>query len=252
MPKKILIPIPSQDFDPTETAIPWKIFTRAGIEVRFATPDGLPANADPKMVTGEGLGPLAPLLRATREAREAYEELSHSTDFLRPLSWSEIDATQFDALMLPGGHARGMKPYLESRQLQDKVALFFQAKKPVGAICHGVVLAARARSQGKSVLHGRQATALPKWMELSAWLMTAIYMGSYYRTYPTTVEDEVRHALGKSGKFRRGPLMSRRDRADRPGMGFVVLDDSQEGRLLTARWPGDAHRFAAELLKLIG
>lgn len=252
MPKKILIPVPSQDFDPTEVSVPWKILKDAGHEIRFATPDGLPASADPKMLTGEGLGLLSPMLRAAGEARSVYEELSHSTDFLRPLSWSEIDASQFDAVVLPGGHAPGMKPYLESRALQNQVAQFFAEKKPVAAICHGVVLAARSKSKGKSVLSGRKATALPKWMELSAWSMTAAYLGSYYRTYPVTVEEEVRDALGDGGKFLRGPFTSRRDTAAHPDRGFFVLDESPgAGKLLTARWPGDAHRFGNELLKLL-
>ena len=54
-------------------------------------------------------------------------------------------------LVLPGGHrARGMCPYLENPDLQGAVAAFFDAGKPVGAICHGVVLAARSISSPSS------------------------------------------------------------------------------------------------------
>jgi hypothetical protein len=89
-------------------------------------------------------------------------------------------------------------------------------------------------------------------MELSAWSMTATYLGSYYRTYPTPVETEVREALGKDGKFLRGPMIARRDRMDRPDIGFTVLDDGNGGgKFLSARWPGDAHRFGTEFLKLL-
>lgn len=55
----ILIPLPSTDFDPTEAGVPWRILTRVGHTVRFATPDGAQAAADPIMVTGKGLGLLA-------------------------------------------------------------------------------------------------------------------------------------------------------------------------------------------------
>ena len=44
----VLIPIPSEDFDPTETGVPWKILGAQGHTVRFATPDagpGAPMNA---------------------------------------------------------------------------------------------------------------------------------------------------------------------------------------------------------------
>jgi len=40
---------------------------------------------------------------------------------------------------------------------QEFVAAMFASDKPVGAICHGVLLAARSMgADGKSVLHGRK------------------------------------------------------------------------------------------------
>lgn len=39
---KIIMPIPSHDFDPTEVAVSWKVLRDAGHQVFFATPDGLP------------------------------------------------------------------------------------------------------------------------------------------------------------------------------------------------------------------
>jgi hypothetical protein len=53
----VLIPMPALDFDPTEVAVSWKVLTALGHEMRFATPQGLPARADELMVTGEGLDP---------------------------------------------------------------------------------------------------------------------------------------------------------------------------------------------------
>ena len=129
------------------------------------------------------------------------------------------------------------------------VADFFAQKKPVGAICHGVLLAARASFRpGKSVLYGKKTTALTKQMELIAWRLTRLYLGDYYRTYPTTVEDEVQSALARPEDFISGPLPLRRDSAARLGVGFTVRD----GEYLSARWPGDAHRFAAEFAAMIG
>src|SRR6185312_3260023 len=140
---KILIPVPSTDFDPTETSVPWKVLGARGHQIRFSTPDGLPGEADSRVLTGEGFGFFSPALRAASKARETYEELSHATEFLNPLSWSEIRPNDFDAVILPGGHAPGMRKYLESSLLKETVSGFFASGKPVGAICHGVVLAAR-------------------------------------------------------------------------------------------------------------
>jgi putative intracellular protease/amidase len=141
-----------------------------------------------------------------------------------------------------------MKLYLESSVLQELVASAFAAGLPVAAICHGVVLAARSRVAGAlSVLHGRKTTALTKPMELTAWSLTCAWLGDYYRTYPTTVEDEVAAALAAPGDFMRGPVSTRRDSPEHLERGFTVRD----GSYLSARWPGDAHRFGIEFAEML-
>jgi protease I len=244
----VLIPLPARDFDPTEAAVPWRMLTAAGHRVRIATPDGRPAEADPRMVHGTGLGPLAPLLKADANGRAAYAALAASPAFNQPLRHDEIGAGDFDALVLPGGHAPGMRPYLESSVLQALVAQALAERKPVGAICHGVVLAARARrADGRSVLHGRRTTALTRLLELSGWLLTAAWLGRYYRTYPQTVQQEVTAALAEPGHFVSGPPPLRRDAPDALDAGFALRD----GMYLSARWPGDAHRFATEFIAML-
>ncbi|MEY2920919.1 MAG: hypothetical protein RL261_2224 [Pseudomonadota bacterium] len=245
----VLIPIPVADFDPTEAAVPWQILRSRGIAVVFATPDGKPGQADVRMLTGQGLGMLASMLKADANGRQAYAEMAASPEFLQPITYAEARASDVQGLLLPGGHAPGMKPYLESPQLQSLVGAAFAARLPVAAICHGVVLAARSCvvDGSRSVLHGRKTTALTKPMELTAWSLTCAWLGSYYRTYPTTVEDEVTSVLAAPRDFIRGPISSRRDAADRLDIGFTVRDD----HYLSARWPGDAHRFATEFAGML-
>ena len=57
MGKRVLIPLPDNDFDVTEVAVPWRLLTRAGHQVVFATerPGVLPA-ADPRLLAGVILG----------------------------------------------------------------------------------------------------------------------------------------------------------------------------------------------------
>lgn len=244
----VLVPIPSEDFDPTEAAVPWKTLRALGHTVVFATPDGKPGAADPRILTGRGLGVLARVLMADANGRQAYSEMAASPEFLHPIRWSEARASDVQGLLLPGGHAPGMKPYLESQVLQSLVAAAFAARLPVAAICHGVVLAARSRAAGdRSVLYGLRTTALTKPMELTAWSLTCAWLGNYYRTYPTTVESEVAGALAAPWDFVRGPRSSKRDAPDRLEVGFTVRD----GQYLSARWPGDAHRFAAEFAGML-
>jgi protease I len=244
----ILIPLPSHDFDPTETAVPWKVLSAAGHLVRFATPDGRAAQADERMVAGAGLGLLKGVLRADVNGRQAYGQMIASSEFRNPARYSDLQIEQFDGLILPGGHAPRMKPYLESDVLQAHVVTAFDQGMPVGAICHGVVLAARSRrSNGRSVLYGLKTTALTQTLELTAWALTASWLGRYYRTYPTTVQREVSAALASPADFLTGPVAIVRDSPSKLSAGFTVRD----GSYLSARWPGDAHRFASEFAALL-
>ena len=43
---RVLIPLPTRGFDPTEASVPWKLLFERGHEIAFATPDGKPASAD--------------------------------------------------------------------------------------------------------------------------------------------------------------------------------------------------------------
>lgn len=246
---RLLMPVPTNGFDPTEVAIPWKILTAEGIDVVFATPDGGKAKTDALMLTGDRLGIWKPILRARRDAVDAYSELTSYESFRNPLKYADAKETDFDALFLPGGHDKPVREYLESTLLQSLVANFFVAEKPVGAICHGVVLAARSKNPntGKSVLYDYKTTALLKSQELAAYAMTRLWMKDYYLTYPEiTVEDEVRAALSDSNNFERGPTPVLRDGHDHLERGFVVSDRNY----LSARWPGDAYSISIKMAEL--
>lgn len=245
----IAIPIPDRDFDPTEAAVPWQILTRRGHRVIFATPEAKVASADPIMCTGHGLGLLAGAMSANADGRAAYAALEHAAEFRQPISYAALRDAQIDALLLPGGHAKGMREYLESPILHELVATFIDSGKPTAAICHGVLLAARSRSArtGRAVIADRRVTALPRWMELLAWNLTRLWMGDYYRTYPEPLETEVRRLLHAPAQFQVGPHSLQRDSPHNLRSGFTVRD----GNLLTARWPGDAHRFATEFAAML-
>jgi putative intracellular protease/amidase len=281
---RVLIPLPAQDFDPSEAAVSWRVLVRAGHTVSFATPDGRPAVADDMMLTGKGLDlwgaipflrnlPLVGLLmRANRDAREAYAEMIADPNYSAPLRWDVVDPSAFDGLLLPGGHrARGMRDYLESEILQGHVGHFFDEEKPVAAICHGVLLAARSISKrtGRSVLFGYQTTALTWAFENSAWSVariTRFWDPNYYRTYLEengqpkgfmSVEREVTRALARAEDFRDVPKSDpnfrrktsglARDSIDNETPAFVVRDRNY----VSARWPGDAHTFAKTFAALL-
>ena len=274
---RVLFLLPARDFDPSEAAVSWRVLVDAGHVVGFATPDGRPAAADEIMVTGKGLDlwgaipllrnwPLIGfLLRANRDARDAYAGMIADHNYLAPQRWDAVDVAAFDALLLPGGHrARGMRDYLESDILQRHVTGFFEANKPVAAICHGVLLAARSISKrtGRSVLSGYRTTALTWALERSAWSLarvTRFWDPNYYRTYleqhgqPNgfmSVQQEVTRALARAEDFQDVPATDPDYRRKTSGLQRDSIDDARpafvvrDRNYVSARWPGDAHTLA--------
>jgi putative intracellular protease/amidase len=243
---RLLMPVPDTDFDTTEVAVPWRLLTDRGHSVVFATQDGdVTPSCDPRLLTGVIFGRLG----AAAQPRDCYAQLTRAPEFRAPVSWRALDPAAFDGLILPGGHAPGMRQYLGSAELQDKVARFWALDRPVAAICHGVLVLARTLDPrtGRSVLADQRTTCLPKYMERSAYLATAWRLGRYYRTYPAYVEDEVTASLRSPGQFARGPRTAARGSATDDSHAFVV----QDGRYLSARWPGDAYLFARRFHEML-
>jgi putative intracellular protease/amidase len=246
MPTRVLLPLPDHDFDVTEVSVPWRVLTDAGHEVVFATEHGgVAPEADQRLLDGVIFGRLG----AYEEPKAFYEQMVKTTAFQRPLAWAGVRPDEYEGLLLPGGHAPRMRQYLSSTVLEGKVAEFWALDRPVGAICHGVLVLARTRDPrtGQSVIAARRTTCLPKHMERGAYYLTAWKLGRYYRTYPAYVEDEVRAALADSSQFVRGPRTQRRGTATDNSAAFVVQDD----RYLSARWPGDAYLFAEQFRRLL-
>jgi putative intracellular protease/amidase len=179
----ILMPLPARGFDPTEAAVTWKILTEHGHRVVVATPDTRAPRADPIMVTGRGLAILKGALRADKNGRAAYAQLSAAREFQAPLSYEQSAEARFDALVLPGGHAKEMRPYLESEVLQRIVVRAFHDGTLVAAICHGVLLAARSIDPETNLsVHrrisipapGARNAIRPKISPPASWFATAI------------------------------------------------------------------------------
>lgn len=234
----VLVPLPDRDFDTTEVAVPWKLLNEKNHRVVFASERGdVKPACDPLLLGGVLFGKLG----AEEEPKRFYREMLESAELAKPIPWGGLDTGAFDALLLPGGHAPGMKQYLGSEEVHRLIAAFWKTGKPVAAICHGVLPLARA-----NVLAGKKTTCLPKYMERSAYMLTAWKLGRYYRTYDAYVEDEVRAALSSPDDFVRGPrVLTKRGTRDDDSPAMVVED----GSYVSARWPGDAYLFAKKLIE---
>jgi putative intracellular protease/amidase len=246
LPVRVLIPLPDHDFDVTELSVPWRLLADAGHDTVFATERGGSApQADKRLLDGVLFGRLG----AYQEPKAFYQQLVETTEFQQPLAWADLQPNDYEGLLLPGGHAPGMRQYLASTVLAGKVAEFWALDRPVGAICHGVLVLARARDPrtGRSLIADRRTTCLPKYMERAAYYLTAWRLGRYYRTYPAYVQDEVTAVLNDASQFARGPRSQRRGTGTDDSPAFVV----QDGNYLSARWPGDAYLFAKRFRRLL-
>ncbi len=282
---RVLIPIPRCDFDPTEVAVSWEVLVRSGHDVAFATPVGETAAGDELMLTGQGLDPwgwvpglrkaglVGRVLGANADARTAYARMRSSEEFRSPVPWESAELEGVDGLILPGGHrARGMRVYLESERLQSLVVEAFHREMPVGAICHGVLLAARSIDPrtSRSVLYGRRTTALTWELERTGWRIGRVsrfWDPHYYRTYDElpgqpdgymSVQAEVTRALAAPEDFLDVDPSDAHARRKRGGRSRDKLDDArpafvvQDGIYTSARWPGDAHTFARRFAESLG
>ena len=276
----VLIPIPDRDFDPTEVAVSWQVLRANGHRVVFATESGTPGVADDIMVTGRGLDfwsalpvlsaitVVGRMLRANKDARRAYQDMLGSAEFQHPSCWAETTLDGIDGLLLPGGHrARGMRSYIDSDVLHRLVVDAFARRQVVGAICHGVLLAARSvdPATGHSVLYGHRTTALTWALERTAWRLSRItrfWDSDYYRTYSEepgqpsgymSVQSEVTRALKNPTDFCDVERGSPHYRIKTSGMARDTATDSRpafvvdDGSYVSARWPGDTHTFAKVL-----
>ncbi len=226
---RILMPLPDRDFDPTEAAIPWKACISRGWRVAVSTESGKIPEADGHKLAG----PLPGLLSAGAVARAAYREMTQDSDYRHPIPYADIDSTRYEALLLPGGDAPRMRQYLESPILRGKVLQFCQQSKPVGAICHGILVLARTvdPQTGRSVLFGHKLTVLPKSLDRAAYLFDSWLLRRGYVMYPRCVAEEVQGCLKDPDDLSHGP-------------GFLTPHVVCDGTLITARWYGDADLFA--------
>jgi protease I len=87
------------------------------------------------------------------EGAQTYSE-KPGHNFTLNATFAEVKAEDYDALVIPGGRA---PEYLRlNSKVLDLVRHFFNANKPVAAVCHGAQILAAA-----GVLRGRKCSAYP-------------------------------------------------------------------------------------------
>lgn len=123
-----------------ETMVPFQALLAVGHTVHAACPDKKAGDS------------VATAIHDFDGAQTYSEKRGHN--FALNATFADVDPSRYDALVIPGGRA---PEYLRLNPKAIEIAKhFFEANKPVAAICHGAQLLAGAR-----VLEGRTCSAYP-------------------------------------------------------------------------------------------
>ncbi|OAA39017.1 ThiJ/PfpI family protein [Beauveria brongniartii RCEF 3172] len=175
-----------------------------------------------------GVAPLDP------SSVEAFKNDESSKNFLEKKLWEKTTplkdfigcSSEFAALFYPGGHG----PMYDLVDDKDSMALieeFYKAGKPVCAVCHGPIVFANVKINGKPLVEGRSVTGFTNEEETQAGLTEAM---------PFLLEDRLK-AVG-----------AKWTQADKPWGEKVVVD----GQIITGQNPASAHAIGVAISKAIG
>ncbi|MCK8667772.1 type 1 glutamine amidotransferase domain-containing protein [Pseudomonas azerbaijanoccidens] len=196
-----------------EFAAPYYAFKDAGAQLTLASPKGGQPPLDPKSDEPD----------AQTEATERFRKDSVAQSALAStVLLSSVKADDYDAIFYPGGHG----PLWDLAEDKHSIALieaFYNAGKPVAAVCHAPGVLRHAKSaDGQPLVKGKQVTGFTNSEEDAVQLTDVV---------PFLVEDELK---AKGGIFSKGPDWASYVRTD--------------GLLLTGQNPASSQATAEALL----
>jgi len=196
-----------------EFAAPYYAFKDAGAQLTLASPKGGQPPLDPKSDEPDAQ------TEATKRFRQdpAAQSALASTVVL-----GTVKAGDYDAIFYPGGHG----PLWDLAEDRDSIALveaFYNAGKPVAAVCHAPGVLRNAKTaDGQPLVKGKRVTGFTNSEEEAVQLTKVV---------PFLVEDELK---AKGGIFSKGPDWA----------SYVLTD----GLLLTGQNPASSQATAEALL----
>jgi putative intracellular protease/amidase len=199
-----------------EFAAPYFVFRDADVELTLASPKGGQPPIDPKSDLPENQTPAMARFKQDRVAQEA---LAHTSKL------ADMRSENFDTVFYVGGHG----PMWDLVDNTDSIALiesFYNAGKPVAAVCHSPAVLHRVTYRGAPIVKGKRVTSFANSEEEEVNLTHVV---------PFLVEDELKR-LG--GLFEQVPNW-------KP---LAIVD----GRLVTGQNPASSTAAAKTLLKLLG
>jgi putative intracellular protease/amidase len=198
-----------------EFVAPYYTFLDAGAEVTVASPKGGEPPLDPKSDTPEGQTELTERFKKDKAAQRV---------LATTVKLADVKAADFDTVFYPGGHG----PMWDLVEDPDSIALiedFYNAGKPVAAVCHAPGVFRHVKIDGESIVKGKRVTGFTDSEEEAVHLTHVV---------PFLVEDELK---------RLGGLFEKVD----DWQSFAITD----GRLVTGQNPASSRAGAQHLLRLV-
>ncbi|MES0059555.1 type 1 glutamine amidotransferase domain-containing protein [Mesorhizobium sp. M0041] len=198
-----------------EGAAPYYVFRDAGFDLTLASPKGGQPPVDPKSDLPENQTPAMTRFKQDEAAQKV---------FATTKKLSEVRSDDFDAIFYPGGHG----PMWDLVDNPDSIKLiesFYDAGKPVAAVCHAPAVLHRVTYQGAPIVKGKRVTGFTNGEEEEVQLTKVV---------PFLVEDELKRLGGLYEKKGNWEI-------------FAITD----GRLITGQNPASSTAGAQALVKLL-
>ena len=199
-----------------EGAAPYYVFRDGGVDVTLVSPKGGQPPVDPKSDLPENQTPAMTRFNADDAARKVFANTGRL---------AEVRSEDFDAVFYPGGHGP-MWDLVDDPASIELIESFYNAGKPVAAVCHAPAVLHRVTYQGAPIVKGKRVTGFSNSEEEEVQLTEVV---------PFLVEDELKR-LG--GLYEKKPNWE----------SFAITD----GRLITGQNPASSTAAALALIKLLG
>ena len=198
-----------------EFAAPYFTFLDAGAAVTVASPKGGQPPLDPVSDTPEGQ---TDLTRRFKQDPAAQAVLANT------LRLGDVRAGDYDTVFYPGGHGP-MWDLAEDPRSIALIEAFYNAGKPVAAVCHAPGVLHRVQFQGQPLVKGKRVTGFTNGEEEAVGLTTVV---------PFLVENELMSLGATFSKVQNW------------GVHTVV-----DGQLITGQNPGSSGPTARRLIEAL-
>lgn len=198
-----------------EFAAPYFVFRDAGVQLTLASPKGGQPPIDPKSDLPENQTPAMTRFKQDESAQKALAQTARLSD---------MKSEDFDSIFYVGGHGP-MWDLVDNPASISLIESFYNAGKPVAAVCHSPAVFHRVMYQGRPLVEGKRVTGFTNGEEAAVQLTKVV---------PFLVEDELKRIGGLYEKA-----------ADWES--FAIVD----GAIVTGQNPASSTAAARELLKVL-